>query len=43
MSGHRWFDHIERMENSRIAKIVIEGECMGSRPVGRTQKGGLIQ
>ena len=34
----RWFGHIERMENNRIAKMVCVGECMGRRLVGRPQK-----
>ena len=24
---HRWFGHMERMENDRIAKRVYVGEC----------------
>ena len=32
------FGHVERMENSRIAKIVHVGECVGSRSVGRPRK-----
>ena len=27
----RWFDHLERVENDRIAERVYEGECDGSR------------
>ena len=34
----RWFDHVERMENSRIAKKVYVGECAGSLSVGRAKK-----
>ena len=34
----RWFDHVERMENDRIAKIVYVGECAGSCSVGRPRK-----
>ena len=29
----RWFAHIERMEEDRIAKWVYMGECVGSRLV----------
>ena len=29
----RWFCHVERMENDRIAKRVYVGECAGSRSV----------
>ena len=31
----RWFGHVERMENDRIAKRVYIGECAGSLSVGR--------
>ena len=31
----RWFGHVERMENGRIAKRVYIWECTGSRSVGR--------
>ena len=34
----RWFGHVERMENDRIAKRVFVGECAGSRSVGRPRK-----
>ena len=34
----RWFCHVERMENDRIAKMVYVRECAGSRSVGRTRK-----
>ena len=34
----RWFGHVERMENNRIAKGVYVGECAGSRSVGRPRK-----
>ena len=34
----RWFGHVERMENDRIAKRVYVGECAGSRSVGRPRK-----
>ena len=30
----RWFDHMERMENDRIAKRAYVGECADSRSVG---------
>ena len=36
--GLRWFGHLERMENGRIAKRVYIGECTGSHSVGRPQK-----
>ena len=29
----RWFEHVEIMENDRIAKGVYVGECAGSRSV----------
>ena len=31
----RWFGHVERMENDRIAKRVYVRECGGNRSVGR--------
>ena len=31
----RWFGHLKRMENDRVAKRVYVGECTGSRFVGR--------
>ena len=34
----RWFGHVERMENNRIAKRVYVEECAGSRSVGRLRK-----
>ena len=34
----RWFGHLKRMENSRIAKRVFVGECASSRSVGRPWK-----
>ena len=34
----RWFSHVERMENDRIAKWVYLGECAGSLSVGRPRK-----
>ena len=34
----RWFSHVERMENDRIAKRVYVGECAGSCSVDRLQK-----
>ena len=34
----RSFGLVERMENNRIAKRVYEGECAGSRSVGRPRK-----
>ena len=34
----RWFGHMERMENNKIAKRVYVGECAGSRSGGRPRK-----
>ena len=34
----RWFGHVERLENDRIAKRVYVGECVDSRSVGRPWK-----
>ena len=34
----RCFGHMKRMEDDRFAKRVYEGECAGSRLVGRPQK-----
>ena len=34
----RWFSHMERLENYRIAKRVYLGECAGSHSVGRLWK-----
>ena len=34
----RWFGHVERIENDRLAKRVYVGEHAGSRSVGRPQK-----
>ena len=34
----RWFGHVERMENDRIAKMVYVEECDGSGSVGRPWK-----
>ena len=34
----RWFGHMERMENDKIAKRVYAGESAGSRSVGRLRK-----
>ena len=34
----RWFGHVERMENDRIANRVYVGECAGSCSVGRSRK-----
>ena len=31
----RWFGHVERMENDRIAKRIYVVECLGSQTVGR--------
>ena len=35
----RWFGHVEKMENDRIAKRVYVEECDGSPSVGRPRKG----
>ena len=34
----RWFDHVEKMKNDRIAKRIYVGECAGSRSVDRPRK-----
>ena len=34
----RWFGHVERMEDNRIAKRVYIGECADIRSVGRPRK-----
>ena len=34
----QWFDHVERMENDRIAKRVYLGVCVGSHSMGRPRK-----
>ena len=34
----RWFAHVERVENDRIAKRVYVVECAGIRSVGRARK-----
>lgn len=34
----RWLGHIQRMENSRLPKIVFDGRVHGSRPRGRPPK-----
>ena len=34
----RWFDHVEMMENDRVAKRVYVGECANSHSVGRPRK-----
>ena len=34
----RWFGHVERMENDRIAKRLYVGEFVGSRSVGRSRE-----
>ena len=33
----RWFGHVKRMGNDRIAKRVSVGYCAGSRSLGRSQ------
>ena len=37
----RWFGHVERMKNDRIAKCLYRGAC-GSRWVGKPWRSGLI-
>ena len=34
----RWFGHVERIENDRIAKRVYVRECAGSCSLGRPRK-----
>ena len=34
----RWFAHVDRVENERIAKKLNVGECAGSCLVGRQRK-----
>ena len=34
----RWFIHLARMNNDRIAKRVYVGECAGSHSMGRPRK-----
>ena len=34
----RWFGHVERRENDKIAKRFSVGECAGSRSVGTPRK-----
>ena len=34
----RWFGHVERMENDRIAKRIYVGECAWFRLVGKPRK-----
>ena len=34
----RWFGHVEKMENDRIANRIYVEECTGSRSVGRPRK-----
>ena len=34
----RWFGHVEKMSNDKIAKRVYVGERSGSRSVGRPRK-----
>ena len=34
----RWFNHVDRMENDRIANRVYVGEWAGSQSVGRSWK-----
>ena len=34
----RWFGHVKRMENDRIAKSVYVGEYAGRHSVGRPRK-----
>ena len=34
----RWFGHVERMGNERVAKRAYVGECAGSGSVGKPKK-----
>ena len=34
----RWFGHVEKMENDRIAKMINVGECAGSRSMSMSRK-----
>ena len=34
----RWFGHVGRMKNDKIAKRAYVGECAGSHSVGRPRK-----
>ena len=34
----RWFGHVERIENDRIANRVYVGKCAGSRSVSHMRK-----
>ena len=34
----RWFGHVERMENNKMAKRVFVGDCACSRSVGKPRK-----
>ena len=34
----RWFGHVEKMENGRIAKMVYVEDCANSQSVGRLWK-----
>src|SRR5678816_1567325 len=34
----RWFDYVERMNDSRLVKRMYSGECVGNRPAGRPKK-----
>ena len=38
----RWFGHVERMQNDRIAEWVYIWKCAGSRSVGSCRRGALI-
>ena len=31
----RWFGHLERMDESRLVKLVYRGECVGNKRCGR--------
>ena len=35
----RWFGHVERMEDDRLARKVYESEMQGPRYGGRPRKG----
>src|SRR5678815_3550373 len=34
----RWFNHVERMDDSRLVKWMYSGECAGNRSAGRPRK-----
>ena len=34
----RWFGHVERMDDSRLVKLMYSGECVRNRLAGRPKK-----